>query len=702
MATTAVSSSTASTTTGTTATTSTAAQLAAANKASAQKIISSLSAGSGVDVASLAQNLVDAEKAPQANAINAKIAKNDAKVSGMSAVMFMMSELQTALTAVKDKDSFNTLNITNSNTGALGVLASGSAIAAQHTVSISSLSQAQRSISAGFASSSTPINGGSSFALTLAGGNTGVSTGTPDGVTTSNITTIAGPTFGTSPSVTDFKNFSLTVGGKTIGITPNPSSATLIDLATDLQKQLRAIDGSTDLSVNVQGGTDLVFSSATSSRVVSSPVLSKSTVINLDTGATAGTADGSSITGASFGTNPSVNDFSSFSVNIGGTVRTVIPTSSAPNMASLASSLQFQLRAIEGSDDISVGYANSVLSVTSASGKAITGIGLTKQSYADTPSGMVDAINAGNRGYKAQLVNDGSSTNPFKIMITGANGSTESFSVSSSDTNGSFGTNFATPTGYAASDANFVVDGIGYSRKSNTITDVVPGVTFSLKGTTTTAASVSFDRDTTDLKTKLTTLVTAYNDFNDIVNQTTDPKSTLDTYGKTLVGDSTVKLIRQQMRSLLFSPSSTPGKTITSLSQMGYSLDQKGVLSLDATKLDTVLQNNYDDVTKVFTGGYNKLSAYSTLSAGIAGDAVKKLTNMLGPTGSLATKTNNANTESDKYRARLATLQVRMDALLARYQKQFASMDSLVGSVNSQKTSLKATFDGMMATYTNK
>jgi flagellar capping protein FliD len=135
---------------------------------------------------------------------------------------------------------------------------------------------------------------------------------------------------------------------------------------------------------------------------------------------------------------------------------------------------------------------------------------------------------------------------------------------------------------------------------------------------------------------------------------------------------------------------------------MGYSLDQRGVLSLDSAKLDSVLQNNYDDVTKLFTGGYNKLSTFSTLSAGIAGDAVKKLTNLLGPTGPLVTKTNNANTESDKYRVRLAALQVRMDALLARYQKQFASMDSLVGSVNSQKTSLKATFDGMMASYTNK
>jgi flagellar hook-associated protein 2 len=161
-------------------------------------------------------------------------------------------------------------------------------------------------------------------------------------------------------------------------------------------------------------------------------------------------------------------------------------------------------------------------------------------------------------------------------------------------------------------------------------------------------------------------------------------------------------MIRQQMRSLLFSPSSTPGRSVSALSQLGYSLNEKGVLSLDAAKLDTVIQNNFEDVTKLFTGGYNNLSTYSSLRAGIAGDAVKKLTDMLSSTGQLATKTNNANTENDKYRVRLVALQTRMDALLARYQKQFASMESLVGSVNSQKTSLKSTFDGMMAMYTNK
>lgn len=686
----------------TTATPSTAAQLAAANKASAQKIISSLNAGSGVDVASLAQNLVNAEKAPQENAINAKIAKNDAKVSGMSAVMFMMSELKNALTAVKDKDSFNSLSITNSNTGAVGVVAAGSALAGQHSVSVSSLTQAQRSISSGFASSSTAINGGNSFALTLAGTNAGVSVGAASTSTSSNVASIFAPQFGSTPSVSDFKNFSITVDGAILNLAPSPTTATLADLAEDIQKQLRAMEGTEDLSVSVDSGTNLTITSATSTRVLTAPSLSASTVINLDSGASVGTSDGATITGAAFGTVPSLNDFSSFTVNIGGTVRTLIPASASPNMSSLAQSLQFQLRALDGTDDVSVSYSGSVLTVSSASGQAITGIGITKQTYADTPAGVVDAINNSGRGYKAQLINDGSSA-PFKVMITGANGATEGFSISSNDTAGNaFGTGLTVPSGYGAADASVVVDGISYTRKSNLITDIIPGVTLSLKGVTTSAASISMDRDTTDLKTRLNALVVAYNDFNDIVNQTTDPKSTLETYGNTLVGDSTVRMIRQQMRSLLFSPSSTPGRNVSALSQLGYSLNEKGVLSLDAAKLDTVIQNNFEDVTKLFTGGYNNLSAYSSLRAGIAGDAVKKLTDMLSSTGQLATKTNNANTENDKYRVRLVALQTRMDALLARYQKQFASMESLVGSVNSQKTSLKSTFDGMMAMYTNK
>jgi len=372
MATSAVSST--SNTSTTAAGTTTAAQVAAANKASAQKIISSLSAGSGVDVASLAQNLVEAERAPQANAINAKITKNDNKVSGLSAVMFMMSELKNTLSAVKDKDSFNSVSASNSNSSAVTVTASTAAVVGSHDVVVNALSSAQRSLSAGFASSSTPLNAGGDFALTLTGTNTaGFSPGTPS-TTSTYQATISSPSFGTSPSVTDFKNFGVTVDGKTYNLTPAPATASLADLAANIQSQLRILDGSSDLRVTVSGGTGLMIESATTTRVVTNPSLSNATVINLDSGASMGTANADTITGASFGTAPSTGDFSAFSVNVGGTVRSLAPSPTAPTMESLASNLQTQLRTLDGSTDISVTYSGTELKVVSASGRAVTGI----------------------------------------------------------------------------------------------------------------------------------------------------------------------------------------------------------------------------------------------------------------------------------------------------------------------------------------
>ena len=700
MATSVTGSTTATTSTTATPAAGSAAAIAAANRANAQKILTSMSAGSGVDLASLAQNLVDAEKVPKQNELNAKIAKNESKVSGLSAVMFMMSELKTSLTALKDKNNFNTVNVTNSNTSALSVTALSSAAVDDHTVTVSSLSRGQKWASNGFSSGTSSINSGSSFKLNLTGTNTGVSVGTSS-TTSTYIATISNPTFGTNPSVNDFKNFSLTVDGKTLNLTPAPTTATLADLATTIQTQLRALDGSSDLSVAVMGSSGLQITSATTTRQLTSPTLSKTAVINLNSGASVGTTTATTIQNANFGTYPSTNDFSSFTVTIGGAVRTIYPAPVQPTMASLAENLQSQLRALDGNTDITVSYSGSTLTASSATNKVITAIGLTKKTYSDTPADLVSAINSTNRGFKAELINTGIGTEPYQVKITGASGSTESFDISTDSASADTALSVATLPIVTAEDTNITVDGVTYKRKSNTITDIVPGLTFNLKAPAS-SVTLSTARDTTDLKTKLNALVTAYNDFDSICKETTNPKSTLDQYGATLVGDSTVRMVKQQIRSLLVGISSTPGSSIKNLSQIGYSISEKGVMSLDATKLDTALQANPDDISKVFTGGYNNLSTYSSLSAGIAGDAVKKITTLLSQTGPFTAKTDNANTQNTKYKEDLTKLQTRMDALLVRYQKQFSAMDSIVGNTNSQKTSLKSSFDGMMAMYTNK
>ena len=168
------------------------------------------------------------------------------------------------------------------------------------------------------------------------------------------------------------------------------------------------------------------------------------------------------------------------------------------------------------------------------------------------------------------------------------------------------------------------------------------------------------------------------------------------------MGDATTRSLKSQLRNIVMGPSSTPGSSVGALWQMGLSIDQTGVMSLDEPKLDTALASNYSDVVKTFTGNQNGVGIYTLTPAGIAGDAFIKISKLLGATGPLLTQSESATTQNIKYQSELTKLQTRMDALLLRYQKQFASMDSLVGNVNSQKTSLKSTFDGMMASLTGK
>ena len=787
-------------------TTSTAAEIQQANKAAAQRLLTSLNAGSGVDVSALAQNLVDAERIPKENAINAKITKNENKISGLSAVMFMMNELKTNLAGLKDRSSYNTLSIANSSSTALNVTASTAASAGTYALNINTLAQPQRSMSSGFASKTSLINGGTLFDMVLSSSRDGVSSGsttntaparatitapsfatspattdfsqfdiTVDGTsysltpapetadlsalasdlqtqlsaldstmsvsivdgdlvaTSSDYTkrisqmsltldssatdgsagspdispvatytsSIADVSFGTTPSVTDFKHFSVTVDGQTFNMRPAPESADLSALAEDLTSQLQALDGTDDLTVTLSGTDTLVVKSSTTTRKVYDPTLSTSTTIKLDTGADVGTpsATGNEITGIAFGTTPSTNNFKSFSIKIGDNVRTIIPAPTSPTASSLAEDLQQRLRILEGSNDIFVTASGDDISISSASGKTITQAVLSKQTYTDTPEGVVEAINQASLGVTAELINDGSSSTPYKILIKGESGASESFSLASS-TDGLL--SLTTSSENTATDATMTVNGISYARKTNSFSDVITGVTLDLRSTTSTPATIVLSQDTSAIKEKLQALVVAYNDLDSIIGETTNPKSELEIYGNTLVGDSTVKMVRQQMRNLLFGQSTTPGTAITSLGDLGFKTDNKGVVSLDETKLDKALQTNYGDVIKAMTGNQNNLSDRLSQPAGIAADAYRRLVSLVSPSGPIMTKTDSATTENDKYSVQLEKIKARMETLLARYTNQFALMESLVGSVNSQKTSLKSTFEGMMSMYTNK
>lgn len=614
-------------TTSVTSTGSTAADIAAANKAAAQKLITSLNAGSGVDVASLAQNLVDAEKVPQQNAINAKITKNEARISGYSAISFVLSELNTAFTAIKDQNNFNSIATSSSQPASFTATANTSATTGNHEVEVLQIAKPQRSVSNGFASATTVLNGGLPMRLSFKVGVTDT--------TTPLVTTQQGDGATTETSTLTFKDLaigqSVTVGGLTY-------TAAQASTASEIATAFAGLNASASTPAHPAKGT---FSGAL-------------TGFNA-----AASAAGNSLT------------FTSATV-------------------------------LSNVTDLSV--SSATVSVTIATGK-------------DTPQEIANAINAANIGITANLANTGDgSASPYQLVLSGTKGASGAFSwttdytaadssIGSSPVAGSSGLTF-TPGHVAnqvATDARIKVDGITFSRSSNSFSDVVPGVAFDLKGLTAGgAASLMMSRDTTTLKEKFQNLVTTYNDAMSMLNVVSDPKSTVETYGATLVGDSTVRSIRGQLRALVQGVSNTPGTNVSAMWQLGVNVDQTGVMRLDETKFDAALTNHFDDVVKTMTGNTNGLSAYSSQSAGFSGAAFRKISKLLSPTGPIYNNSQNAETQNVKYQEQLTKLDTRMSSLLSRYTKQFSAMESLVGSVNSQKTSLKSTFEGMMAAYTNK
>jgi NADH dehydrogenase/NADH:ubiquinone oxidoreductase subunit G len=116
---------------------------------------------------------------------------------------------------------------------------------------------------------------------------------------------------------------------------------------------------------------------------------------------------------------------------------------------------------------------------------------------------------------------------------------------------------FGVISGQTAADAIITVDGLTLTRSSNQIDDAIPGVTLNLLATTDAAGKLGLARDVTQVKSNIAALVSASNDLMSIMKDASDPKSNVDLYGGTLVGDSIVSTIKSQVRSMFVEDSSS-------------------------------------------------------------------------------------------------------------------------------------------------
>jgi flagellar hook-associated protein 2 len=163
-----------------------------------------------------------------------------------------------------------------------------------------------------------------------------------------------------------------------------------------------------------------------------------------------------------------------------------------------------------------------------------------------------------------------------------------------------------------------------------------------------------------------------------------------------------LRYVRDQARSMITATSSTPGGTITGLRDIGVTLDREGRLQVDDTKLDVTLLGRFEDVARAFSADTDNQSMIGDAARGLAGDALKRLDDLMGAEGPIVSRSNSAQSQLTKAEGDLSELLERMDAVYERYLEQFAVMDSLVTQMNSLRDSLKGQFENLSAMYSNK
>jgi len=608
----------------------------ASTNASKSNVTNKLGAGSGIDTSSLAGSLVDAERAPRAAAINRNIAKNDGIVSGMAAVKYVLSNLNTALADIKDVSDFKSFSISNSYTDYFTATATSSADDGTHSILVGQLATESRITGTNaFSATDTSVNSGAAMTLQVT-----------IGTVTTNINVAAGSD------------------------TPEGIVSAINDADVGLSAYIvNTGDATTPYKMVVSGttGSDNAISSIASYSGTATPITLKG------------------------GTTYALG---STSLNSGTAMTLKVTNGTQEHYVSIDA----------GSDnltDIATALNGANLGLTATLAGSSGAYYLTVQGDADVV-GSDFAIAT----YTGTVTSDTSSPTTVSYGLFNST----SVSISKPSTAISSGNNYWGTTVQSAQDAYLTVDGISITSSSNTVTDAVPGVTLSLiaaNGTYSsstvsgTAGSIRLTTDTSLAKTKITAFVTAYNDAMTLMDEVTNPKSTLDTYGATLVGNSTIRTLRDTIRAFTVDDSSTTSGSLSALRDIGIEIDTAGKLTLKETTLDSVLASSYSDVITMLTGDQEALSEYDTTTdAGFSGDLSRSIFKMIASYGTVSVESRNASTRIIKYQDDLAALEERMKKLLERYTQQFATMDSIVGNTKSTQTGLTSSFDGLMAMYT--
>lgn len=311
-----------------------------------------------------------------------------------------------------------------------------------------------------------------------------------------------------------------------------------------------------------------------------------------------------------------------------------------------------------------------------------------------TLNSIRDAINANKEsGVNATIINDGTGYRlALSSKTTGADASIESFSFADAAGEavaGPFAEDAATKR--AGEDAQLTVNGIAISSAKNQIEGAIQGVTLNLAELSiadgeTATSTINIERDTLKQREAINDFVKAFNDLKGTIGKLTSFNGESATAGE-LLGDNAVRTIESRLRSVL--TSGVEGGELSTLNQLGISLQRDGTLEVDDAKLSDLVANNPQALSDFFAGDKKE--------GGLAGKLGASVEQMLGNNGVLKGAITGAENRVKSLDTRFERMEKTIESTIARYRSQFSQLDVMIAQMNSTSSYLTQQFDAMDA-----
>jgi flagellar hook-associated protein 2 len=309
-------------------------------------------------------------------------------------------------------------------------------------------------------------------------------------------------------------------------------------------------------------------------------------------------------------------------------------------------------------------------------------------SATDTLDDIRTKINNSGSGVNATIVNDASGarlvlqsantgeSNGFKVTATDADGgNTDGSGVSALAYDPSTGTT-GTTLKQAAGNAKATINGVEVSSATNTLNDVMTGISLTLGKVTTSDVNIVVAQDTASISKAINDFATSYTSLANLVRDYTKYDSGTKVAG-TLQGDTTAVNLQQQFRSILRS-NGGGSSTFGNLSSVGLEMSTTGTLTVNSTKLNSAL-NNTAELKKLF----NYTASGSTGSDGIATQLRTLADQVTGTDGLLSARTTGLNSTLKTNQSQQDKLEDRATLYEKRLRAQYTALDTKMAAISS-------------------